>query len=181
MNVDPYRRRRTPTSDERSPPVPILDRTPLTGMPCDSSHPYPAPDRNAQIDATEYGIYDREDDAIDPAPIFRLIAADLWGARCYDQHRGAVAADSILTAHTIAVATVAYAPEHANSGAVHGFEHSGAAAVINALRDGGQKAGLEVVDTLPLDVRREAVGECVAHLNHGLTALHLDIEALFLR
>ncbi|PRY24025.1 hypothetical protein [Pseudosporangium ferrugineum] len=164
----------------------MTDYQPITGMPCDATHPFPAPHGADWIDSMEYGedqrlqsgsrlaMHDR-----DSTPIWRAIAANMWGTDCYGEHLAAVAADPILAAHTIAIAAVAYPPENTDMITRLGFDQSGAGQVFAALRQEGQEAGRTIVDAMPLDLRKSALAECVAHINHGFTAMRLDIGARF--
>lgn len=156
---------------------------PLTGRPCDSSHPYPAPDQTAWFDSVEYGAVERRiSDTlfdVDPTPVFRMVAAQIWSADCYELHRAEVAADPILTTHTIAVCTMVYPPQHADPIDLLGLNQSGAGGVMSTLQTDGMEKAREVVDGLSLSDRKNALMECVAYINRGFTALHLDVGARF--
>ncbi|WP_045740846.1 hypothetical protein [Actinoplanes rectilineatus] len=163
----------------------MTDFEPITGLPCDPTHPFPAPTGADWADSMEYGddrrlpgngMWDR-----DTTPIWRAVAANLWNQDCYGQHLAEVAADPILTAHTIAVAAVAHSPNSRDVITQLAFAHSGAGTVFAALNDGGQEHARRVVDGLTEPVRVEALAEVVAHINRGFTALRLDVGARFSR
>jgi hypothetical protein len=160
----------------------MRDRPALSGMSCDSDHPYPAPDDASWIDSMEYGEEHRLKQSMwdrDPSHIWRAIAANMWGADCYEQHLTDVAADPILTTHAIAVAALAYPPEGSDAITALAFNQSGAGHVFATLTKGGQKEARKVVNGMFLDVRKTALMECIAHINHGFTALHLDVGGRF--
>ena len=164
----------------------MYERQALTGMPCDPSHPFPAPDESDWIDSMEYGNPDRQmvDGRLrmedrDTSPTWRMVAANLWGTSCFEQHVVEVAADPILTTHVMAVTVIAHAPEHRDMITRLGFDQAGASAVFTALKKGGLEHARKVVNALHLETRRTALIECVAHINHGFTALRLDAGAHF--
>lgn len=151
---------------------------PITGKPCDSNHPYPTPDEHDHLDSVEYGELERtaEGTMYDRNPIdaWRLVAANMWEAECRNDHVAEVAQDPILTTYIIAACKVAYPPENADPVTQLGLGIAGD--VFRALQAGGLEAGREKVDAMPADVRRKALVECAAHINHGFTALRLDLE-----
>jgi hypothetical protein len=61
------------------------------------------------------------------------------------------------------------------------FNQSGAGHVFATLKKEGQAEARKVVNAMFPDVRKSALMECVAHINHGFTALHLDVGAFFSR
>lgn len=155
---------------------------PITGEPCDASHPYPTPTGSDWIDSMEYGDDDRlPGDSMwdrNPAPIWRAIAANMWGQACYKRHLAEVAADPILTAHAIAVTVLAADPSGRRSRGQNPFYQSSAEPVFNALKAGGQESARRVVDELSVAQRTEVLTECVISINLGFTALRLDVRAI---
>jgi hypothetical protein len=164
----------------------VYERQSLTGMSCDELHPFPAPDDSDWIDSMEYGNSERQPvngrlrmNDRDTTPTWRMIAANLWGTSCYDAHIAEVAADPILTTHVIAVSALAYPPEHADMITRLAFDQSGAGQVFGNVQSGGLKGARHVVNAMHLSTRKTAIGECVAHVLHGFTALRLDVGARF--
>lgn len=156
-------------------------RIALSGMPCDTNHPYPAPLPQDWIDSTEYGALERREhdnemamQDVDVTPTWRAIASELWETDCRERHRGEVAADPFLVAHLMACAVRIGLPR----GALYelGMQQVGAGAAFNALHDGGLEAGLEAVQRMGAIDRERTVRECVAVVLHGATTLRLDIH-----
>jgi hypothetical protein len=161
----------------------VTEFRPITGEPCDVSHPYPTPTDSDLIDSMEYGndhrlpgnsMWDR-----DSAPIWRAIAAYMWGQPCYERHLADVAADPILAAHTIAVTVLAADPSGRGSRGQSPFYQLNAETVFNALKAGGQQSARHAVDGLSVVQRIEVLNECVIYINHGFNALRRDIGAVF--
>jgi hypothetical protein len=164
----------------------VLKRHPMTDQPCDSSHPYPEPDHGAWIDSTEYGDdgrlpVDRRNslDDRDPRPVWRLIAASLWGSDCYDTHVEEVAADPILTTHLIVVAVAAYPLGPEGAFRILGYDHAGAGTAVTALTNGGRQAARKAVEALSLNTRRAAIRACEQYLNKGHLTIRLDLAPHF--
>ncbi|GAA2661756.1 hypothetical protein [Paractinoplanes durhamensis] len=77
------------------------------------------------------------------------------------------------------MSALASPPEHADPITRLGFDQACAGAVFAALRSGGLEEARRVVNALHLNTRKTTLGECVAHINHGFTALRLDVGARF--
>lgn len=161
----------------------MTEYRPITGKPCDSSHPYPTPTDSDWVDSMEYGDDDRLPGGSmwdrDSTPIWRAVAANMWNQRCYEQHLAEVAADPILTTHAMAITILANEPGNRDAITQLGFAQAGATQVFMALQNGGQTTARQLVDLMPDEERVTALGECVAHINHGFTAMRLDVGARF--
>jgi hypothetical protein len=155
-------------------------RSPLSGAPCDTEHPFPAPTWTDWIDSMEYGALQRRETRhgmqdVDTTPTWRLFAANMWEAPCYNQHVTEVAADPFLVTHLCAVAVHVGLPRNPMI-YVLALEQVGAGPTFNALHDGGLEAGREAVEQMSDDSRRKTVMECVALVLHGWTGLRLDLH-----
>jgi hypothetical protein len=149
----------------------MYESSPMTGMPCDTRHPFPAPSPGDWADSMEYGDPSRLNvnkpapmEDRDTSPLWRALAAWLWNIDCLDRHIADVVADPILTAHAITVATLTDRKEGSNAAA--------------ALRSGGLEACRRVVDGMSVSERTE-VQMSVNRILHGYTALRLDLGGHF--
>lgn len=155
-------------------------RKPISGAPCDTSHPFPAPEEGEWIDSMDYGATNRRPGSVsmwdvDTTPTWRLIAASLWHAPCIDQHLAEVATDAYLTTHLIAVTVRVGLPRNETIYAL-ALREVGAAEPINAMRE-GLAAARKSVEVMDLDSRKRIVNECLAIVLHSLTELTLDIPS----
>jgi hypothetical protein len=161
----------------------VTEFRPITGASSDASHPFPTPTGSDWIDSMEYGNEDRLPGNgmwdRDSTPIWRAVAANMWGQQCYEQHLAEIAADPILTAHTMALTVLAQDPGGRHPMIQLAFGQTGAGMVFAALKEAGQPAARRAAHDLPVDVRASALAECIAHINHGFTALRLDVGARF--
>ncbi len=161
-------------------------RQPLTGKPCDPTHPFPAPDEAAWVDSMEYGALRRQSTTnsfatqdTDTSPTWRVLGAWVWGAACLQDHVLEVANSSILTTHLLAVAMLSRKSVHVIESLAFG-QVGGNAAIDALVNGGGLEPAHEEVQQLDLDSRRQLVGECTALVVKGFTNLQLDIEAHYL-
>lgn len=152
---------------------------PITGMPCDTQHPFPQPRFGQGIDSMEYGLPDRRPgstdmDDIDTAPTWRAIAAWMWSADCLRIHIHEVATDACLTTHLLACATMLNVSPNPIIGLA--LAQVGAAEPMEALRTGGLKEARKVVSGLPVHQREAMIPELLSIVLRGTTQLTLDIN-----
>lgn len=155
-------------------------RTPITGQPCDPTHPFPAPETHDWIDSMEYGAFERRPGRhgmldVDTTPLWRMIGANMWGAACHELHREQVADDPFLTTHLMATAVLVGLPRRPM---IYGMAlaQAGAGPALEAMHASGLAAACEVVQQMHVIDRRRTVQECEALVLHGWVKLRSDIH-----